>query len=568
MVKKELNKRCLSNEECKSKLCFQGICTSKKSLLVSKPNLTNNLTKRKSYIDQRATKRKALETEIRTKIKNLKAKLGRANKTLTKKNKELDALTPNENNTPKKKLDKLETEIKSVKKTIKSINHLKNQQTQKLNALTRKIKKKDEKEKKKHLKFKKEMKHLSKAIIPREGDKCAICLDQIQPHEAIIDCVNEHTFHNGCIQPICSQRKKTDRKCPNCRGELNCFSYPSPLPSVSSSDSPAYVQTPSGTPPFSDSDSDSPPFESRTIAEFPRERLLIHRDGYILDASSINRPDYIDLLNGDAQIDDFEEDILNNTATEKTLGEVILHLIDNVYEIPHNQVQVLVDFARDSVSNRAVVECSSPDHHWIYDKEKLIFLYDYHYPFLYDYRDPRQKELPFLFLKIMGRLRDDGLTQEIQDFFLSKTNLETPLQPNKWYYDTDGMELWLLKYYPEINALIDYSASNEGSRVYNTDLRPIRRVDTNNFFQELDKCLIEDAMPEHLLNDLRDKLPEKHFKQKVQVVVVANPNLSGTYILDINSREMIYSSPSTEPPIDVNWETVHRNILTRYGNGV
>jgi hypothetical protein len=542
MVKKEINKRCLSNEECKSKLCFQGICTSKKSLLVSKPNLTNNLTKRKSYIDQRATKRKALETEIRTKIKNLKAKLGRANKTLTKKNKELDALTPNENNTPKKKLDKLETEIKSVKKTIKSINHLKNQQTQKLNALTRKIKKKDEKEKKKHLKFKKEMKHLSKAIIPREGDKCAICLDPIQPHEPIIDCVNGHTFHNGCIQPICSKRKKTDRKCPNCRGELNCFSYPSPA----SASPQTHSSMPPGTPP------------SWTTVAVPGEPILIHSDGHILDASIIPQADYLNLLDGDAQIDDFEEFILNNTATEKTLGEFILHLIDNVHEIPHNQVQELVDFARDPLANRTVVECNSPGHHWIYDKDTLTYLYDYHeIPFTN--RPP--KTPVYLIAKLMGQRHNQGMTQEIQDFFMSKINVEGPFEPNKWYYDMDDALLGFIKYYPEINAFI-----NNNGKFYNTEFNVISG--SNKRDDPLDQCLINDEMPEHLLNDLRDKLPEKHFKQKVQIVVVANPNLSGTYILDMNSREMIYSSPSTEPPIDVNWETVHRNILTRYGNGV
>ena len=69
-------------------------------------------------------------------------------------------------------------------------------------------------------------------------------------------------------------------------------------------------------------------------------------------------------------------------------------------------------------------------------------------------------------------------------------------------------------------------------------------------------------------NDLRDKLPEKHFKQIVQTIYITNPNLSGTFILDRNSREIIYSSPSTTPPLDVNWEIVHRYMLLRYGNGI
>ena len=549
---KRINERCISHNECESDLCFQGICTDKKSARIAK-----------TFINQRAATQKEIQNEIKTKkkrITTLKAELGNAKKNLTQKNKEFKSLKPKKNNTPKEKLDELETEIESMKKTIKQINHIKSQQTQMLDALTRKNKKKNEKEKKKaekdkkkepsqtrkqrekriNEKFKKEMKQLQKLnikpIIPREGDKCAICFNPIQPREPIIDCVNGHTFHNSCIETICSERKKKDRKCPVCKEELNCVGYPSPASS----------QTPSGTPPPS------------SVVAVPGEPILIHSDGHILDASIMPQADYLDILDGDAQIDVFEEFILNDTATEKILGEFILHLIDNVHEIPHNQVQELVDFARDPLANRIVVECNSPGHHWFYDKDTLTYLYDYHEnPFTN--RPP--KTPVYLIAKLMGQMHNQGMTQEIQNFFMSKINIEGPFQPNKWYYDMDYAPLGFLKYYPEINAFI-----NNNGKFYNTDFNQIYGSNKRN--DPLDQCFVTDGMPEELLIDLQDRLPEKHFKQIVQTIYITNPNLSGTFILDRNSREIIYSSPTTTPPLDVNWGIVHRYMLLRYGNGI
>ena len=180
MIKKELNKRCLSNEECKSKLCFQGICTSKKSARIPK-----------AYTGQNTTRRKEIQDEIKTKkerLTSLKTELGNAKKNLTEKNKELKTLKPKKNDTPKEKLDELETEIKTVKKTIKRINHLKSQQTQMLEALTRKNKKIIEKEKKKAEKDKKkEPSQTRKQREKRIGKKFEKEMKQLQE----LDLVNQ-----------------------------------------------------------------------------------------------------------------------------------------------------------------------------------------------------------------------------------------------------------------------------------------------------------------------------------------------------------------------------------------
>lgn len=546
---KKINERCISHNECESNLCFQGICTDKKSARIAK-----------TFINQRATTQKEIQKEIQSEIKTkkkriatLKTELGNAKKNLTQKNKELKSLKPKKNNTPKEKLDELETEIKSMNKTIKQLNHIKSQQTQMLEALIRKNKKKNAKEKKKEAnqtrkqrkkrineKFKKEMKQLQKLnikpIIPREGDKCAICFSPIQPKEYIIDCINGHTFHNSCVEPICSQRKKKDRNCPVCKEELNCVGYPSPMS----------AQTPPGTPlPWS-------------VVEVPGEMIFIHSYGHILDASIMPQGDYLDILDGGAQIDGFEEFILNETATEKILGEFILHLIDNVHEIPHDQVQELVDFARHPLANRIVVECNSPGHHWIYDKDTLTYLYDYHEnPFTN--RPP--KTPVYLIAKLMGQMHNQGMTQEIQNFFMSKINIEGPFQPNNWYYDMDYAPLGFLKYYPEINAFI-----NNSGKFYDMDFNQM--YGSNKREDPLDQCFVADGMPEDLLNDLRDKLPEKHFKQFVQTIYITNPILTGTFIIDRNSREIIYSSSSTTHPLGVNWGIVHRYMLSRYGNGI
>jgi hypothetical protein len=158
----------------------------------------------------------------------------------------------------------------------------------------------------------------------------------------------------------------------------------------------------------------------------------------------------------------------------------------------------------------------------------------------------------------MGRIHNDGLTQDIQDFFMSKINIEGPFQPNKWYYDMDDVPQGFLKYYPEINAFI-----NNNGKFYNTNFNVISGSKSKN--QTLENCLAEHRMPAHLLGDVLE-LRQKHLTQIVQIIVLKNRNLSGTYVLDKNSREIIYSSPSTEAPIDVDWEAVCSYILTRYGN--
>jgi hypothetical protein len=47
-------------------------------------------------------------------------------------------------------------------------------------------------------------------------DVCAICLEDLEPEDNIISCVNEHKFHDTCIRPWCSGRRPCP--CPICRG--------------------------------------------------------------------------------------------------------------------------------------------------------------------------------------------------------------------------------------------------------------------------------------------------------------------------------------------------------------